>query len=231
MRVELIDNGSLTKLLRSVDDFRKKSDTALKRAALVATGLSQNQFRSTLGNGKGKSRPTVAKRQGRPTTRGGFSKLIRWQEGGDGVVEFQRTTLEQAAPYWLIQEIGTGEEAVIRSGNVGDQAAEAKAVRVKAQSGRPISRYLTWADVSLRFAGSGMTRTQGNYDVNRSGVVNQQLMSYKDVTNAPLKQDLEPMRIGKEIEGKHFIQMGGSVANEEYRASLLTLARDTFSKK
>jgi hypothetical protein len=227
MRVELTKSQSLTRLMRSIDKFNRSNEALLTRAAAMATGVSQDQFRKKLSK-----RPTVPERTGRPTTKGGFSKLIRWQKD-QGFVQFQQATLEEAAPYWLIQEIGTGEEAVIRSGSPGERSSllgapdmSGLAVSVKSQKGREISPSLTWAEVT----GSG-AQQQFEYDVNLPDKRNQQLMSYRDVMNAPLKQDLEPMRIGQEIEGKHFIQRGGSIANQEYRASLLSLARETLRKQ
>jgi hypothetical protein len=215
MRVELIDNGSLTNLMKKINKFNRTNDRLLTTAVNQATLQSQQQFQKELGNGTGTSRPSIESdpKRGRKSTKGGFTKLIKWRKY-KGYVQFQRVSLEAAAPYWLVQEIGTGKDAVMYSGDDGGTS-----INIPSQQGRVIPGSLVWADA------------QGQYDTPRPGVRNQQLMSYKDVIGAPYKQDLEPMRIGREIEGKHYIQRGGSVANAAYQTSLLSLAQDLFGKK
>lgn len=203
----LTDNGRLRRLIRDVGRFRAGNERALNRATQEATIRSRATFQSRLSN-----RPHAPRREGRPTTGGNFAKIIRWdrERRADGTyVAFQLGELEARAPYWLIQEIGTGESATILDLGVGRS--------VKSQRGRLISPTLTWADA------------QGNFDVARNGVRNQQLMSLRDVKNVPLRPDFEQLRIKQEIEGKHYIREGGRHANAQYRASLLELARRMFA--
>lgn len=177
----------------------------MNRAEQEATTASRAQFHRSLSG-----RPHVPTREGRPTTGGGFGRIIRWkrEERSEGdFVAFQLAELQGRAPYWLIQEIGTGQTATILDTGEGRS--------VKSQRGRLISPNLVWADA------------QGNYDVPR-GAQNQQLMSLQDVKNLPLRMDLTEIRIKKEIPGKHYIRTGGVQANEQYRTSLLDLARRTF---
>lgn len=209
----------MLQLQRDIRKFKRGEERALRRAAQVATTTSRSRFRSQLSG-----RPHAPARPGRQTTGGNFARMIRWQiepykRGGvEGtVVAFQVEELQGRAPYWLIQEIGTGESARILD------TGETKTVR--SQRGRMLSRYLVWADVA------------GTYDVDlgerqgsRGSGARQQLMSYKDVKNAPLKVDLEPRRIGKEIEGKNYIRTGGRQANQQYQDTLLGLARQVFDK-
>lgn len=216
MNIIVSDSGRLKELRRAAREFEKSHDRAINRAVQTATTRSRAQFRSSLSG-----RAHAPARPDRPTTDGHFAQLIRWgrQDGragsmraassaGDTYVAFQLEELEGRAPYWLIQEIGTGETATILD------RGERRSVR--AQRGRKIPRTMVWADAA------------GNYEAPRGDLGNQQLMSYKDVVGAPLKMDLEPTRIRKEIEGKHYIQAGGRQANEEYRATLLGLANRLF---
>lgn len=205
MRVWLSDNGRLKRLSRGVREFKRGQSRALNRARQVATTQSRATFQSSLSG-----RPHVPKREGRPTTGGRFGKMLLWEkeeQDGETFVAFQVSELEGQAPYWLIQEIGTGESAMILD--------RRQTVSVKSQRGRLISPTLTWADA------------QGNYDVSQ-GRRDQQLRSLQDVKNAPLRIDMDELRIKKEIEGKHYIREGGMQANTQYQASLLELARRTF---
>lgn len=241
MSVTLENRGTLRNVRRDVAKFRQANKRVQAQSAAFATGVSRDTFKRKLSG-----RPSIPGRQGRPTTGGQFDRLIRWEaESSDGFdfVQFQIAILENEAPYWLIQEIGTGESGRIlddslsgllaRGGGPGQLPQGGSGiVSVKAQSGRLISRYLTWSSAT----GSG---SQQNYtfDVNVSSgsgqnqYGTQQLMSYRDVRNAPLKMDLDPMRIKKEIEGKHYIRDGGRAGLGFYRESLISLARNSFAKK
>lgn len=211
MRVSLIDQGTLRDLLDGAQMFRREVPRQTQRAAQRATAISRSTFQSKLSG-----RPHVPPRPGRPTTGGQFPNLLQWtpQQTQEGTfVAFNLGQLAGRAPYWLIQEIGTGRSATIL--NTGER------VGVRSQVGRPIPRTLSWADASA------------SYDVplsERTRQAPQQLMSVRDVKNAPLMMDLEPQRIRKEIEGKHYIRDGGMHANREYQLSLESLARRAFSR-
>lgn len=251
MRVALEDRRTLRNVRRDVAKFRQSNRRIQAQAAAFSTGVSRDTFRRKLSG-----RPSIPSRPGRPSTMGSFARLIRWQaENHDGIdfVQFQIAILEQDAPYWLVQELGTGESGRILDDSLsgasykGTQRGAAKiqsqikggqrpeggsgVVSVKSQRGRMISRYLTWAQA----AGNPNQRNY-TFDVNISRGAGpqhgtQQLMYYKDVRNAPLKMDLDPMRIKKEIEGKHFIRDGGRAGLGFYRDSLMTLAQQTFAKR
>lgn len=252
MKVTLERRTSLAKVRGDVAKFRQANRRIQAQAAAFATGVSQATFRRKLSG-----RPSVPSRPGRPSTGGSFPRLIRWEpESFDGIdfVQFQIAILENEAPYWLVQEIGTGESgrilddslsgvsyrgsqrgaAKIQSQIKGGQSPEGGSgiVSVQSQTGRAISRYLTWAQATGNSA-QGKTYT---FDVNVSEgsgpqYGTQQLMYYKDVRNAPLKMDLEPQRIKKEIEGKHYIRDGGRAGLGFYRDSLMSLAQQTFAKR
>lgn len=235
MGVKLERRGDpLRNLQRQANEFRRENQRVLKQSADLSTGVSRDTFRRKLSG-----RPTIDSRQGRPSTMGNFHRLIHWMhEHYDGIdfVQFQLGRLEQEAPYWLIQEIGTGQSGRILDDTLsgvsykgsersamqqtkGGSEGGSGVVSVQSQRGRVISRYLTWAGAS------------GNYDVNqREKRGTQQLRYYKDVRNAPLKMDLDPQRITKEIEGKHYLRDGGRAGLSHMRGNLLSMARNTFQK-
>lgn len=211
MKVSLLDRGTLRELIEGAQTFRREVPRLTDQAAQRATTISRNTFQSKLSG-----RPPAKSRPGRPTTSGGFPNLLQWRpvKAREGTyVAFNLTQLEGRAPYWLIQEIGTDSSATIL--DTGERRA------VKSQAGRVISRNLVWADAAATY---NVPLSQ------RARTSPEQLMSVRDVKNAPLAMDLEPQRIRKEIEGKHYIRDGGMHANREYRLSLESLARRTFSK-
>jgi len=172
-------------------------------AAMQATAKSRARFTSKLGVGAygsgGKGRPTVAPRPGRPTTQGAFASHIAWSPSPTGV-EMRVDQLQKVAPYWLIQEIGTGSSAKVARGGLGKLRGgqgrsgprEAGNVSVKSQAGRRLPRSLHWG------LGSGKPGTD-------------QLIPGPSIV---------PMRIREEIRGKHYIQRGGVLGFALYEREL-----------
>lgn len=209
MQVELIDRGTLRDLKKRADEFAVEAEKHLKRAAQRATSASRSRFQT----GRVGRHP-VPSRVRRRSTMGAFARHIRWDvrkddAEGHSYVAFQKEELQGVAPYWLIQEIGTGNSATVL--DTGERKS------VKSQIGRRIAPTLVWADVDQNYQVPSGTRTE-------------QLMSYKDVKNVPLMMDLEPQFIKREIQPKGYIREGGFRANAEYQANLLDLARRTFAK-
>lgn len=208
MSITVTQSNALRNLERNLRNFTKRHERAMNRAVQTATTRSRAQFQSRLSG-----RPHVPARPGRPTTGGNFGRMIKWQRerlGKHEYVAFQEEDLAARAPYWLIQEIGTGQSAMITDIQTP--------VSVRSQRGRRISPSLTFADA------------QGNYAPPQPGRQDQQIRSLSDVKMAPFRADLDAIVIKREIEGKHFIRDGGHQANDQYRSTLLSLARDTFRK-
>lgn len=209
MSITVTQSNALRNLERSMRDFTKRHERALNRAVQTATTRSRGTWQSRLSG-----RPHVPSRPGRPTTGGNFARMISWQrerQGKHQYVAFQKEALEARAPYWLIQEIGTGQSATILDTQTG--------VSVRSQRGRRISPTLVFADAKGAYASPSASRRSD------------QIRSVSDVKNAPLQPDLEGIVIKREIEGKHYIREGGQQANAQYRDTLMTLARDTFRKR
>ena len=196
---------------RGIRQFRQGNQRAINRAVQTANTRSRAQFRSRLSG-----RPSVAKRDGRPTTSGNFARLITWASGdfnGNPGVVFQRSALSGRAPYWLIQEVGTGPRSASRILDTGEGIA------IPSQRGRMLPVTLQWATA------------QGQYDVPRSGERKQQLRTLSDLKGRPFDDEANSIVIKKEIQGKRYLTVGGRQANEEYRDSLLQLARRTLERR
>jgi hypothetical protein len=198
------------KLVQAEQDARKV-------AAGVATQTTRNSFRYL--------RPANApKRPGRESTGGQFRDELRWvaRSGPDAPVEFDIRAADSKVPYWIIQEIGTGESATLRRGGaanpVGRPASGATYVRtVRSQRGRLIS-------IGLAFA-SG---PRGVYSPPSAAHGQQLYLRSKLTGRFGRMRGVDQLVITKEIKGQHFVQKGGQEGFREYRTSVLAAARRAF---
>lgn len=181
---------------------------ALQQAARIATEASQSRFQRKLSG-----RPTVDPRPGRRTTQGTFGSYLVWQPekiGKHHYARFQHEDLEAAAPYWLIQEIGTGNSARILD--------QGRTVSIKSQRGREISPTLSFADATGSYQRPSASRFRED-----------QITTLKQAKNVPI----EPRRrtiIQKEIEPKGFVRKGGHVGLSQYRKDLRQLMKQAFDR-
>lgn len=187
--------------------FRRAVPGAEAAAAAVATDESKYTFLRQL---NARNRPHAAPRSGRPTTGGTFDQLIRWRPDGRGNIAFDFQGLKGAAPYFLIQEIGTGKTATI----LNPQGT----VTVRSQVGRTISANLYWA------SGPG-----GNAVAPRSGASGDQIYAAAELNASTLARvPQRRKRIRREIKGKHYIQIGGRAGYLELRTRLTDEAKRIF---
>lgn len=187
--------------------FRRAIPVAEAAAAAVATDESKYTFLRQL---NARNRPHAAPRTGRPTTGGTFDQLIRWRPDGRGNISFDFQSLKRAAPYFLIQEIGTGQTANI----LNPQGT----VTVHSQIGRTISANLYWA------GGSG-----GSAVGPRSGASGDQLYAAAELNASTLARvPHRRKRIRREIKGKHYIQSGGRAGYLQLRTRLTDEAKRIF---
>ena len=183
--VRLIDHQTLSGgMARRTQSFERQARRAAHHAATRATDASRARFLGRLSG-----RPTTKPRPGRPTTRGAFADHVAWRpiDGGHrvgvDVVELQRV-----APYWLIQEIGTGMSAKVAHGGLGrlrggqgrSGPREPGNVKIKSQVGRRIPSGLVWS-------GSRVGQDQ--------------------IVPGP---QTAPIVIRSEIPGKHYLRTGGN---------------------
>ena len=183
---------------RRVDTFTTEAARASVAAAAVANKVTQNEIP--------RRRPGAPPRLGRA----GTLRNLRWKTMTGGV-EFDLAQADRAAPWWIVQEIGTGKSAVIGSGNT--QFGR----RVRSQRGRMIPNSLAWA-----------TGPGGRYAAPGSAA-NQQLQLAINLRGVP---DLSGRRlfIRNEIPAQHFVKQGATKGFGGYRRSVLSAARAAFNR-
>ena len=188
--------------------------TLRSTAADTATTVTRAHFKPKRPGG-------VPARAGRAAS-GQMLAGLRWvTKPTTGMVAFDTAEADSKAPFWIIQEIGTGQSATLRQGGsanpVGRPAVGATYVRtVPTQIGRAIPRSLVWA-----------TGPGGTYSPAGAGS-GQQLYLRAKVKGAPQGPGRSTF-IGREIHGQHFVQRGGTEAFREYRSSVLAAARRAFA--
>lgn len=168
-------------------------------AAETATTYSRAQYADQL-----IGRPLVPAHASRATTMGRFEQLIKWTDNGQGIVEFDRATLDEEAWYWIVLEIGTGRNAGIWDLTGFDE------VSIPSQRGRELPRGFYWGN-------------EGGSPASAPGLHN--LFPYAKGASytgyaSILGPDGMPMRIKREIRGKHFVQEGGLLGLERLTEGL-----------
>lgn len=200
-----------------VDAFLGDVQAAQVSSARTATTVTQRSAK--------RLRPLAPPRNGR-SGRGQMAKSAKWRPTKTGRVQFNYLGMNQDHPHWIIQEIGTGQRATVRSGGEsrgrGRPRKDATYVRtVKSQKGRPISGGLVWA-------------RGGKYIPPITGRVgNDQLMLRSQVTGVPFvrNRQLPKIVIRREIQGQHFVRQGGQAGFREYRGSVLAAARQQLKRR
>ena len=173
-------------------EFNRAADFREAQAAKIATDVSRFTFDSKL-SGRALAPPRV----GRATTGGQFASDLLWTKAPgskDISISFDQTKIEAAAPYWFIQEIGTGQTANV----LGTAVRLIVGPSVPTQVGRRISGALVWAN------GAG-----GQAVSPQTGVGTDQLYPRGDVNGGFVVKG-RTGTIRREIKGKHFIRDGGA---------------------
>lgn len=179
-------------------------------AATAASSESRVVFNRWLGE-----RPVAPPRLGRPTTSGAFASYLEWKRDGKGNIEFDVPGINSQAPYWLIQEIGTGQSARIT--NPTGQ------VSVRSQRGRHIPMSLYWASGP----GAATTRPTSGKQRQAGGIGFQQLYPISGVTgHSGASQRAGTIR--REIKGKHYLRDGGREGFDVLRTQLFKHANKAF---
>jgi len=183
--------------------FIRQVEQAAAEAATEATEVTQATFRSRISG-----RPFAPARRGRPTTGGEFGSLLRWQASGDrGTIgaTFDFSAIASRAPYWIIQEIGTGRGAKVYGG-------PAEEYTIPSQVGRKISRSLEWASSAIRDGQQGTAGPGGK----------EQLFLVPPGSNFVGRR--KAMAIQREIKGKHMVQAGGQAGFSMFAATVRAAA-------
>jgi hypothetical protein len=167
-----------------ISQFRTAATNRENQAAKAATDLSRTTFQSRLSG-----RPLAPPRAGRPTTSGTFASNLVWNpDHANNTIMFDTQQIRSRAPYFLIQEVGTGQSARILN--------PPGTLTVPSQRGRLIAGNLQWAP------GPGAAPAPPG----RGGGL-EQLYLLTDLNNATRRT--RRMRIRREIRGKHYLRDGG----------------------
>lgn len=207
-----------------VEEMAASARTIETRAAKVATEESRLIF-----NRWHSGRPIAPSRKGRKSTEGRFASLIEWQADAYGMIRLDRETLQEAAPYWIIQEIGTGQSAL--------SLYPEEEFAVPSQIGRQLPMGFYWGN-------AGGTNPTGNVSMSRrnipapfaspgrrmhpGGAIVGQQQLYPAYMAPPGELILARGRIRREIKGKHFIRDGGIAGYDLLRERLLADFGKTF---
>jgi hypothetical protein len=215
----LLGRGTTDRL----DLLVRNEKVARRQAAAAATKATQAAWKYR--------RPfDASKRRGRSFSTGGrFPSFLAWKDTGDGVA-FDARAANRRVPYWIIQEIGTGESArvrrggeTVRRGRPTREEASVSSPSVPSQRGRVISSTLGFG-----------TREGGSYTP-PGAATGQQLYLRKRLSGGNLSFLNQPssqrhqLVISREIEGQHFVRKGGQEGFHEYRRSVLAAARQAFA--
>lgn len=227
-KVETRGKGPYRRLLENMKRLQEKHDEELARAADSATEVSRRTFAS-----KRSGRPFAAPRRGRRTTRGRFESHIAWLDlpGPWSFVIFDEDELEDAAPYYLINEVGTGSRAT-RYRHKPDGTLVAEPIGFASQKGRYIKPGLVWAD-----GGNAVRPSRARYGQDQlHPAARVSVAKTSRGTTRRKRAAVNPLRtprvrISKEIEPKHYIREGGKAGYAQYSTSIRSAARNTFHRK
>lgn len=221
-----LNSGAASRLVRELkrdmDAAARAELSARRQAATTATRITRESFTY--------KRPfNVPPRAGRESSQGKFTNALRWQvtAGPVGEVQFDVAAADARVPYWIIQEIGTGQSATLKRGGSanprGRPQSGASYVRtVRSQRGRVISPNLAWAS-----GPTGVYTPPGNRR-------DQQLYLISQLTGprgGRVRRRRRPLYIGREIQGQHFVKRGGTEGFREYNDTVLAAARRAFTRK
>jgi hypothetical protein len=182
---------------QQAQQFAQQVPVRETEAATAATKESRAVYTRWLGK-----RPLAPARPGRPTTMGNFVNDITWERDGKGYIDFD---VDRMAPYYLIQEIGTGQSATI----LAPPGKPPGSVSVKYQTGRRIPMSLYWAPGPGATASKQMSTKDRKLPNGAVGTNDQLYLSTQVNANAAAAARKRPMTIRREIKGKHYLRDGG----------------------
>lgn len=221
---KLRDGGQLsTELAKRIARFEEQIATARREAAATATAKSKAAVK--------RIRPIADPRPGRNYEP--IQNNLRWASGtsqDQDLVRLDTKSLDQKSRHWIIQNIGTGNSAVVhQAGRPNPQGRPAKdstyVKSIKSQRGRRISAGLVFA-----------TGPAGQYTPPGQGS-GQQLYLRSKVSggargrSAWTRTHSQPgIIIRREIRPQRFVQAGAKQGFRQYRESVLSAARTAFEK-
>jgi hypothetical protein len=206
-----------------VKQLVKMEQVARRQAAQTATSATQAGFTY-------KRPANASRRRGRSFSTGGqFPSFLEWKLTETGV-GFDAKGANRRVPYWIIQEIGTGESArvrhggeKVRRGRPTREEASVSSPRIPSQRGRVIPS-------SLAFGTS-----EGGTYTPPGAAAGQQLYLRKRLSGPNLSvinqhpSQQHQLVISREIQGQHMVRDGGQQGFRQYRTSVLAAARQAFA--
>lgn len=195
---------------KRLDALKRENQAALVNAAALATRSTRAGFTYR--------RDIAPPRAGRSSTGGQLRNNLTWRKVVDAV-EFDVAAADARAPHWIIQEIGTGNKAVLRKPDVANPVGRPKAGanyvrRVPSQVGRRLPGGLVFA-------------SNGRYSPTGSAT-GEQIQLASAVQGAP--RGAPGIKIRREIRPQHMVRDGGTQGFRQYKTTLLAAARQTFKK-
>jgi hypothetical protein len=207
----------LANIARGLRQFADDELAARSKAARKATITTRSIVSRTM-------RPRTIARRGR-----NFPILatnLRWNAGQDSssAVEFDIADADTRMRFWIVQEIGTNERAIIKHGGSSNPGGRPKKgatyVRsVRTQRGRAIGHG------GLAFG----TGPVGKWT--RPGAARgQQIQVARNLSGIPpwAIGRLPRIIIQREIVGKHMVALGAEAGFRQYETDVLTAARRAF---
>lgn len=219
--------GSIDRLRHEVGQAGAAVATAEERARKQAAAVATRVTRETWHY----KRPghIVPDRTNRESTGGNFAQALQWKASGNlPEVAFDLSTANHRAQYWIIQELGTGESAVLKRAGASNPRGRPRTgsnyvVTIPKQRGRLISSALGWADeVGGTLTAPGAAHDQQLYLV-------RQLVGPRG--GKPRRNRKRKLYISHEITGQHMVRTGGREGFRQYNDQVLAAARRAFTRK
>lgn len=219
--------GPYQRLLRNMEKLAETNARLLQESADTATKVSRKTFSS-----RRSGRPFTTDRPGRKTTQGRLESHIVWIDGLDRVF-LDEEELEDVAPYYLINEVGTGPSgAATRFRHDRNWNVIADRVEFPSQKGRYIKPGLAWGDSGSNYVPSRSGRYRqdqihraANLTIRRTGRSRRRGGAGVNPLRTPR------VRISREIQPKQFIKEGAEAGYRKYGQPLRDAARATFDRK
>lgn len=220
-------NGDLSQRLRQ---FQQAAERIARDAAREANTVSKAKARAV--------RPPAPPRKGRAQAPGALGRAINWEATGTDVA-LDRKRLDNTVPWWVVQEIGTGQKASARYGVDPQSPLRSRGRPKKDETNNPGGRHFTVRSQKGRRIPGHLafgTGPSGQYVAPGAGRGQQLhlLSQLKGVPFGPTQKRataVNALFIKREIEGKHFIRDGAREGFRDYKNDLLAAARASLAKR
>lgn len=203
--------------------FQKAVHTVSLNAAQVARLAAVDRFNSRLSG-----RPYAPPRVGRPTTQGQFATNINYvYDHRSGLINLDLRRLEAAAPYYLINEVGTNQQVTMQwnvPASGGGFTPKSRSETIASQKGRQIGyrmgargpQNLLWA------SGPGAQGSSGHGGMGSDQIYPRSLLLAQNVSHR------RRIIINREIRGKHYLKTGAETGMNVYRRGIQKAVRTIY---